>query len=176
MCVVSAVLADVTVTINIVVVWAETAGVGIARGDGGIGNGITTAGCDEGTVVIIIVVLIIRGRPAVAVGNIISCDSAGVSTKATAAAAAVVSIIAGVSIGPGTAPIGVIRSAIVDVKEAVGTACVDSDAIAVVRGREKKLSMLSLVIANVTNVVNCGDVGSVAGSVFMSMAVTAFSW
>ncbi|CAI9740115.1 mast cell protease 1A [Octopus vulgaris] len=51
---------------------------GTARRGGGVGNSIATAGYDEGTVVIV-VVLVIGGRAAIAATGVISCGSAGVS-------------------------------------------------------------------------------------------------
>ncbi|CAI9717758.1 Hypothetical predicted protein [Octopus vulgaris] len=148
-----------------------------ALGSGSVSNDIATAGYGGG-IVVVIVVLFIGGRVAIAARGVISCGSAGVSARATVAAA-VIDVRAGSGIGPIAAVIGVVGSAAVDVREYVGNVSADGDGTAVavsdiaVGGTTNAVT--GAVIAIIANVVNCGYGSSIGGSVVMSTAATASS-
>ncbi|CAI9731635.1 Hypothetical predicted protein [Octopus vulgaris] len=83
------------------------------------------------------------GEVVAAARGVLGCGSTSVSARATVAA--VTAIISAVGTGP-FAAIGVARSATVDIREAIGVTA-------------------SAVVANVTNLVNCGDGDDGVGSV-----------
>ncbi|CAI9742340.1 Hypothetical predicted protein [Octopus vulgaris] len=94
---------------------------------------------------------------AIAARGVISRDSAGVSARVTVAA-----VIAGGGTGPVVvAPIGVVRSTTVDVREAIGKSGVDSDAAVVIVSVAAIVGTANVVtdavIAIVANAVSCGN-------------------
>ncbi|CAI9721641.1 Hypothetical predicted protein [Octopus vulgaris] len=132
---ISNVIALTCVASAVPVVGAGASGVG----NDGFGNVITTAGYGEGAVVVITIIFAVFANGGGAARGVISRGCAGIFTRTTAAA--VVAVIPGDGIRPvATAIIGavrfasvdVVRSAPVDIREAIGKAGIDDDATVVV--------------------------------------------